>query len=164
MTKQSFVIVRDCKLPSVNVNNTNPHRPNQISWRKYRKGMIIHGEIKHENNKPAFIMSEGIVVPLYCAKAIITKEIVSSATGQEVADAKNKEVIKEATTKVRYLDSAIVGAVVGCAIVWFANKKQWIKVPQKEHYLYGALGGALLGAYIIYRTNNTKKVKIIRPE
>jgi len=164
MAKATYVIVRKCKLPSVMVDNTNPHNPNQISWKTFQKGDIINGELKHANNKPAFVLSNGIVVPLYCVKAVVTKEIVSSATGEEKAMEQNKKVIVETTAKVRYLDYAIVGALAGCGVVYFAQKKAWIKVPNKENYLYGAIAGALAGVYIIYRTRNTSKIKITKPE
>ena len=164
MAKSSYVITRNCKLPSVMVDNTNPRNPNQISWKTFRKGDIINGELKHANNKPAFVLCEGIVVPLYCIKAVVTKEITSDATGEEKSMEQTKKVIVEATTKVRYLDYAIGGALLGCGAVYFAQKKNWIKEPKKENYLYGAVAGALAGAYIIYRAKNTNKIKITKPE
>jgi len=158
MAKATYVIVRNCKLPSVAIDNRNPHKPNQVSFKTFRKGDIINGEMKHQNNQPAFILSEGIVVPLYCVKAVVTKEIMSEATGEEKVKAIEKKVAIETVGKVKYLDYAIVGAVVGCGAVYLAHKKDWIKNHDKQHYAYGAIAGALLGAYIVYRTKSIRKI------
>ena len=161
MAKATYVIIRNCKLPSVVVDNRHPHKPNQVSFRTFRKGDIINGELKHQNNQPAFILSEGIVVPLYCVKAIVTKEIMSEATGEEKAKAVEKKVAVETVKKVKYLDYAIIGAVVGVGAVYLAHKKDWIKTHDNKHYAYGAIAGALLGAYIVYRT---KSIRTITPK
>lgn len=163
MSKQSYVISKDCRVPSV-VVSTHPKRGTQMNFKTFRRGDIIQGEMKHSGNEPAFILSDNLVIPIACVKVLETREILSEASGtptQAEADKAIKDVVVKTTPKVQYLDAAIIGAIAGAAIVFIIEKKTtWIKVPAKEYKIYGALAGALAGAYFIYRNKNTTKVTI----
>jgi hypothetical protein len=139
------------------------HNPQSIKFKKFNKGQIVRGELKHANNKPAFLLVNGVcVVPLDIVKELVTKEVVSNATGGS-ATPKIKKVKVPTNPKVRYADAMILGAIVGVVGVYVAEKQGWIAEPDRKYKLYGALAGAALAAYVVYRTNNAKpKVQIIK--
>jgi hypothetical protein len=140
------------------------HNPTSIKFKKFQKGEIVRGELKHANNKPAFILVNGVcVVPLDLVKELVTKEVVSNASGGgSFPDSKPKKVKVPTNPKVRYADAMILGAIVGALGVWVAEKQGWIAEPDRKYKLYGALAGAALAAYVVYRTNNARpKVQIV---
>lgn len=162
MALKSYVIKQAVKVPYV-TNTGHAARPTQIKFKRYKKGDIITGELKHANNRPAFILVKGVLpVPVWAVKELISKEIVSNADGSE------KMVDKTITStsnvdpypKVKVADAAIVGAIVGVIAVWFAEKKGYIKEPDRKNKLYGALGGAALFGYVAFRAKKKKPKKI----
>jgi hypothetical protein len=164
MAQKSYILTRDYKSPMV-VATGMAHNPTSIKFKKFQKGQIVRGELKHANNKPAFILVNGVcVVPLDLVKELVTKEVVSNASGggSSFPDSKPKKVKVPTNPKVRYADAMILGAIVGALGVWVAEKQGWIAEPDRKYKLYGALGGAALAAYVVYRTNNARpKVQIV---
>ncbi len=164
MAKTTYLVTDDFKTPYVRSTN-NPRNPTEIKYKIFKKGELIAGELKHANNKPAFVLYNGVaVVPLSVIKAVVTKEILSSATGgagdtTPLNQETTKKIVEVKNPKLKYMDAAIIGAVIGLATVYLANKKAWIKVPANVNYAYGAGIGALAAAYIIYRSNNKPKQK-----
>jgi hypothetical protein len=163
--KKTYVITKDVKVPIV-VNGGQAHRPAQVRYKTYRKGEMIQGELKHSNNKPAFVLVGSMgVVPLNCIQEVTSVPVTSNAIG-EVNDAtipKESEPKKE--PKVQYGDAMIIGALVGFVGVYMAQKYGYLGEEDKKYRLYGALGGGLLGLYWVYRNKNTsKKVKIVKSE
>ena len=168
MAKSSYIVIKDFKTPYI-TSSHDPRNPIKTNWKKFRRGDIISGELKHANNKPAFVLYNGVaVIPLNVIKAVVTKEILSSASGPGKESEGNTElpgrettrnVVKIENPRVKYTDAAIVGAIIGLAGVFLANKKGWIKVPATINFAYGAGAGALLAAYFIYRNNNKPKIK-----
>lgn len=160
------MITHEFKSPYV-VASGNPRNPTETRYKRFKKGELISGELKHNNNKPAFVLYNGVVVvPLSVIRAVVTKEILSSASGEEVNKIPNgqettKNFIINKNPKTRYMDAAIAGAIFGLVAVFVANKKGWIKVPMNINYGYGVGAGALLAVYLIYRSNNKPKSKIV---
>lgn len=148
------------------VNSGNPRNPTAIRQKRFKQGQIISGVMQMVNGKPNFVLyNDVVVIPLSVIKAVVTKEIVSNATGPANAIPNGQETTKNfiisKDPKTKYMDTAIVGAVLGLAVVYLANKKQWIKVPMPINFAYGAGIGAALGLYFIYRQNNKPKTKIV---
>jgi len=162
MAQKSYIFTRDYKSPMV-VATGMAHNPQAVKFKKFQKGEIVRGELKHANNKPAFLLVNGVcVVPLDIVKELVTKEVVSNASGGST-EPKVKKVKVATNPKVRYADAMILGAIVGIVGVYVAEKQGWIAEPDRKYKLYGALGGAALAAYVVYRTNNAKpKVQIIK--
>jgi hypothetical protein len=163
MAQKSYIFTKDFKSPMV-VATGLAHNPQSIKFKRFQKGQIVRGEIKHANNKPAFILVNGVcVVPLDVVKELVTKAVVSNADGGSDAPKKAKKVVVPTNPKVRYVDAMILGAIVGALGVYLAEKQGWIGEPDRKYKLYGALGGAALASYIVYRTNNARpKVQIVR--
>jgi len=164
MAQKSYIFTRDYKSPIV-VATGLAHNPQAIKFKKFQKGEIVKGELKHANNKPAFILINGVcVVPLDVVRELVTKSVVSNVDGggDSFPDAKPKKVKAPTNPKVKYGDAMIIGAVIGAVGVWIAEKQGWIAEPDRKYKLYGALGGAALASYIVYRTNNARpKVQIV---
>jgi hypothetical protein len=165
MAQKSYIITNDFKAPYVQVTGI-PHNPQAIKMKKFRKGDIIRGELKHANNKPAFILVNGvIVVPLDVVKELVTKSVVSNADGKSSKNetSKIKTINVPTNPKVKYADAIILGAILGVAGAFVAEKQGWLTEPDKKNKLYGAAIGALAAAYIVYRTNNAKaKIKVVK--
>ena len=164
MAQKSYIFTHDFKAPYVTATGM-PHNPQAIKFKRFQKGQIARGELKHANNKPAFLLVNGVcVVPLDILKELVTKA-VSNADGAAPVSDKPKVVKVPTNPKVRYADAMIIGAIVGVVGVYVAEKQGWIAEPDKKYKLYGALIGAAGAAYIVYRTNNAKpKVQVVRKQ
>jgi len=162
MALKSYILTNDWKAPYVTATG-HPKNPQAIRFKQFKKGTIIKAELKHANNKPAFLLVSGVcVVPLNVVKELVTKEIISNVDGQ--GSIKNAVVEKvggssKANTnpKVRYIDSAIIGAIVGFGGVILAEKQGWLTEVNSKYRLYGAIGGALLLTYVVYRSKTYKR-------
>ena len=156
MASKSYIVIQDFKSPIVRVTGM-PHKPQEILMKRFRKGEIIKGELKHANNKPAFILVGGAaVVPLGVVKELVTKEIVSDASG-ESKPAIKIEPIKN--PRMKYLDGIVLGSVLGVGGAYLAEKQGWIAQPDKKNKIYGALIGAAIGLYLVYRFKLNVKPK-----
>lgn len=164
--KGTYVIAKDFKSPYV-VSSRDPRNPTQIRWKHFKRGEIIAAEMHLDGKgQPKLLMYNGVcVVPLSVAKAVVTKEIISSASGAANTDMPGTETTKKIVTvknpKTRYIDAGIFGALLGMGVVLLANKQNWIVNQDKKHYLYGAGVGAAAAMYFIYRKNNNQKVKTL---
>ena len=162
MAIKSYIVTQNFKSPYVQVTG-RPDRPQAIKFKQFRRGDIVKGELKHANNQPAFVLAEGtLVLPLEVVKELVTKEIVSYASGSTESQLpKASEVVKLSTNpKVQYIDAALIGAIIGFGGVYFAEKKNWLPVDaDKRMKIYGALVGAALGAYLVYRFKSNKQTK-----
>lgn len=170
MAQKSYIITHDFNAPYVRVTGI-PHKPQEIKAKRFRKGDIIKGELKHANNKPAFILvGSGCIVPLDVVRELTTKAIGGTAPTAKTSSSfdgtpKTKKVSVPTNPKVRYVDAMVIGAIVGALAVFIAEKQGLIGEPDKKYKLYGAIGGAVLGAYVVYRTSNAKpKVKIVNQQ
>jgi hypothetical protein len=168
MAQKSYIITHDFNAPYVQVTGI-PHKPQEVKAKRFRKGDIIRGELKHANNKPAFILvGEGCIVPLDVVRELTTKAVggtIPTNTSSFDGVPKTKKVSLPTNPKVRYADAMVIGAILGAVGVYVAEKQGLIGEPDKKYKLYGAIGGALLGAYIVYRTSNAKaKVKIVNQQ
>jgi|TARA_R110000744_G_scaffold232318_2_gene350383 hypothetical protein len=164
MALKSYILTNDYKAPYVTATGL-PHNPSAIRFKQYRKGEIIKGEMKHANNKPAFILVSGVcVVPLEAVKELITKEVISHADGEgsikkKITDSVGGSSKANSNPKVRYLDALLLGSLIGFGGVMLAEKQGYITVPDKKYRLYGALGVGAIAMYVVYR-GQTKKTKI----
>jgi hypothetical protein len=166
MAQKSYIFTHDFKAPYVTATGM-PHNPQAIKFKRFQKGEIVRGELKHANNKPAFLLVNGVcVVPLDIVKELVTKAVSNAdGGGSSFPDSKPKVVKVPTNPKVRYADAMIIGAIVGVVGVYIAEKQGWIAEPDKKYKLYGALIGAAGAAYIVYRTNNAKpKVQIVKKQ
>lgn len=169
MALKSYILTNDYKAPYVTATGL-AHNPSAIRFKQFRKGEIIKGEMKHANNKPAFILVNGVcVVPLDVVKELVTKEVISHADGEssikeKVVSTLGGSSAKNANPKVRYIDALLIGAIVGFAGVILAEKQGWIAEPDKKYRLYGAVGFGALAMYIVYRSKTQKKTIQIKKE
>lgn len=171
MALKSYIITHDVKSPYI-VATGLPHNPQEVRLKLFRKGQVVKGELKHANNKPAFLLVNGVcVIGLDVVKELVTKEINSNASGGTTTSAakvidKTVGLSKDnSNPKVRYIDAMIVGALLGVGAVFLADKQGWIKEPDKKHKLYGAIGGAIVGYYFMYRKKTQKpKFKLTKTD
>lgn len=153
MALRSYVITQTYKAPVVRVTGL-PHKPQQITFKTFRKGEIIKGEMKHANNKPAFVLVDGImVVPLEVLREVVTKEITTGVDATQVKTDSTQKVMT-GTYSIRYADAIIIGSILGIGGAYLAEKQGWIAQPDKKNKLYGALIGAGLGLYLVYRSKS----------
>jgi len=83
MALKSYIVTQDFKSPVVRVTGVPP-KPQEIRFKRFRKGEIIKGELKHANNDPAFILVVAAgVVSLNVVKELSTQEIVIDAQSAE---------------------------------------------------------------------------------
>jgi hypothetical protein len=169
MAQKTYIFTHDCKAPYVEITG-KPHQPQEIKFLKFRRGDQVKGELKHANNKPAFILGpKNAIIPLDCVKELITKAVVgadsqtvSSFNGNSSDPSEPKKVLVPTNPKVRYMDAMLLGAAVGLVGVVIAEKQGWISEPDSKYKWYGAAAGAAAAAYIVYRTSNAKpKVQIV---
>lgn len=157
----TYTLIKDFNAPAVIVN-LHLKRPTEVCYKKFKKGDMIQGELKHVNNKPAIVIVRGqLVFPVSVLRAVVTKEIISDASGETKKPATIETVLPKAKTqKIQYLDAAIIGALAGAGIVYVAERKGWMP-PATDHKnkVYGAIVGALAAFYILYRRNQNKMVK-----
>jgi len=154
MALESFVIKTSCRVPYV-TNTGHAARPTQIKFKKFKKGDIINGEMKHANNAPAFVLGKvDLQVTIGCVKKLVTKEISTGADGKTTV--KDKTITAPPShvdpyPKMKVSDAVIVGAIAGAIGVYFAEKKNIIKEPTPKNKVFGAVGGALIFGYLAYR-------------
>tara|TARA_R110000851_G_scaffold23438_2_gene68599 strand:+ start:29 stop:559 length:531 start_codon:yes stop_codon:yes gene_type:complete len=167
MALKSYILTKDFKSPYVTSTGL-PHNPQAIRFKQFRKGEVVNGEMKHANNKPAFVLVNGVcVVPLQVIKELVTKEVVSHADGQGKQKGPIKDIInknvgsakKNSNPKIAYADALLIGAVVGFGGVILAEKQGWITEQDNKYRLYGAVGVSALAMYFVYRQKTQKKVK-----
>ena len=169
--KKSYVINQDFKTPYVRMTGV-PHKPQEIKFLKFRRGDQVRGELKHAQNKPAFILGpKNVIIPIDVVKELVTKKVVGGDAPNETSafsgttSGETKKVMVPTNPKVRYIDAMLAGAVIGVIGVVIAEKQGWIGEPDKKYKFYGALAGAVAAAYVVYRTSNGKpKVQIVNKE
>ena len=161
---KSYVLTQNYKAPYV-IATGHPRNPQSVMMKSFRNGEIVKGELKHANNKPAFILVAGtLVLPLSVVKEVTTKEVISNATGANNANNTATEVAsteKIPNKKLKYIDSVLIGTVLGFGAIYLAENQGWLPEGSdiKKYRMYGALGGALIGAYFVFRQENTITVK-----
>jgi len=161
MAIKSYIVTQDCNSPYVSYTG-HPKNPNSIKMKRFRKGEIVNGELKHANNKPAFVLVEGsLVLPLESVKEIVSKEITSNANGDDSKSENTKKSIIENPPKIQYIDGVVIGAILGAGAIYLAEKQGWIAMPEKKNKIYGAIAGALLSVYLIHRFKLNKPQKQI---
>ena len=170
MALKSYILTNDWKAPYV-TSTGHPKNPQAIRFKQFKKGTIVKAELKHANNKPAFLLVSGVcVVPLNVVKELVTKEVISNVDGQgsikdKVVSTVGGSSKTNSNAKIKYIDSAIIGALVGFGAIVLSEKQGWIPEVDKKYRLYGALGGALLLSYVMYRSNTNKKnIKVNKQE
>jgi hypothetical protein len=166
-----YIVIKTFKSPVIYSGGSHPKLQAQVKYMTFKKGSVLDGTLKTKaNGEPDYIIHKGcVVVPIAAVKELITKAIVTSnadgATSSETP--KQKSIIPESKSKVRYIDSAIIGGLVGLGAVWFAEKKGWLveaaesKIPH-QNKLAGVLIGGLLGAYYTFRKNIQTGIKVVK--
>jgi len=159
--KKTYIITKDVKVPFV-VNSGQAHKPAQIRYKVFRKGKMVKGELKHSNNKPAFVLVGTMgVLPLNCVQEVTSTPIVSNFDDNSDEIEIKKETKQE--PKVQYGDALIIGALLGLLAVYGAQKYNYLDAEEKKYKLYGAVVGGVLGLYYVYRKKNVvKNVKIVK--
>jgi len=167
MAQKTYIFTHDCKAPYVEITG-KPHMPQEVKFLKFRRGDQVRGEIKHSNNKPAFILGpKNAIIPLDVVKELVTKAVVGDTPSLAASSFDGPTQPKSVPTnpKVRYIDAMLLGAVVGLVAVVVAEKQGWISEPDSKYKWYGAGLGAVAAGYIVYRTSNAKpKVQIVNKE
>jgi len=158
--KKTYIISNDVKVPMV-VNSGQAHRPPDIRFKTFRKGELVQGELKHQDNKPAFVLVGRMgVLPLTCVQEV-TSIPVSGADGKITETADTKKEIEVSNKQVKYGDGILFGALFGLIAVHLAQKYDYIDSENNKLKLYGALGGGILGMYLVYRSSNKNNQKPI---
>lgn len=164
---KSYIATKQINVPII---ETGGHRGAKVRSHIIRKGAIFQGELKHANNKPAFILvGKTGVVPIDSVQEVSAKPIGSEETSSAIgdseqvkqADQKNKSIISS-NPKIKYGDAFIIGALVGFVGVHLAQKHNYLPAEDKKLKLYGALGCSLLGMYIVYRITNNSDKKVVK--
>jgi hypothetical protein len=168
MAQKTYIFTHDCKTPYVEITG-KPHMPQEIKFLKFRRGDQVRGELKHANNKPAFILGpKNAIIPMDCVKELVTKAVVGDTPTMAASSFNGAQTTKTAVPtnpKVRYIDAMLLGGAVGLVAVVVAEKQGWIAESDPKYKWYGALVGAVGAAYIVYRTSNAKpKVQIVNKE
>jgi ABC-type enterobactin transport system permease subunit len=151
--KKSYVFKQDFKAPYV-VSTGLPHRPTKIMLKKYKRGQIIQGQMVMAKGKPSVLLVSGVIpIPLTVIREVITKEIVqSNASGTPTTTTNlSSAVVVGKKSNTRYIDAAILGAILGLGAAYFLEKRNLLGQPDKKNKLYGAAIGAVLAMYFIYR-------------
>jgi len=164
--KKTYILTRDVNCPVVATGGT-AHKQTQMRMRRFRRGQLVQGELKHSNNRPAFILvGRMCVIPIDAVKEIQGKDVVSKFEGADMDQQKKAPIqpapLQSSNPKVKYLDALLIGGLVGFVAVYFAEKKGYITSEDNKNKMYGAIGGAILGAYLVYRHETSKKV-IVKP-
>ena len=159
----NYVLTQNFNAPYV-VATGLAHNPSAVKMKKFRKGDIVKGELKHSNNQPAFILVEGtLVLPLGVIKQLVTKDVVSYVDGDNQSVNETKKINQTKDPKTRYVDAAIVGAIVGFVAGHIAEKQGWVQRDELNTYKNKVIGagiGALLAAYFVYRKKMSKTITI----
>jgi len=151
--KKSYVFKQDFKAPYV-VATGLPHRPTKIMLKKYKRGQIIQGQMVMAKGKPSVLLVSGVIpIPLTVIREVITKEILqSNASGTPTTTTNlSSAVVVGKKSNTRYIDAAILGAILGLGAAYLAEKQNLLGQPDKKNKLYGAAIGAVLAMYFIYR-------------
>ncbi len=158
--KKRFIVTQGFKSPYMLITG-QAHRPHKIEYKSFRKGETIIGKVHYRGGKPAFVMiDETLVVPLNVIKEVLTKDVVSNATGDN-SEVKKEEKITVNSTKIskqKYVLAAIGGALIGFGVNIYAQKKGWLVPNEKNKFIAMAIGGAS-AAYLLYLCTPSPKVK-----
>lgn len=163
--KKTYIITKDVDVPVV-ASGGSAHRQSQVRMRRFRKGQLVQGELKHSNNQPSFILvGRMLVIPVEAVKEIQGKDVTSKFSGtseveQATATPKQAVVQTKQSNNVKYMDALLIGAIVGFGVIYFAEKKGWLVSEDSKMKLYGSIGGGLLGMYLVYR-NKASKPKVV---
>jgi hypothetical protein len=158
--KKTYIITKDVDVPVV-ASGGMAHKQAHVRMRRFRKGQLVQGELKHSNNEPSFILvGRMMVIPVECVKEIQGKDVTSKFSGISEAPtnitAPKQPVQTKQASSVKYMDALLIGALVGFGAIYFAEKKAWIVSEDSKMKLYGAIGGGLLGMYLVYRNKATQ--------
>ena len=165
--KKTYILIKDVKCPIVDGHNYT-HKPLQIKTKTFRKGQIVRGELKHSDNKPAFILVGSMcVIPVDAVKELTGKDVTSKFSGadmDEKAKSSTEEnkttILKKKNPKIAYIDAMLIGGILGFVGMYYAEKKQLITTEDNKLKMYGAIGGALAGLYLVYRSRANEITKI----
>lgn len=164
-----YIVIRGFKSPVAFSGGSHPGMGTQVRAMSFKRGQVIDGVLKtKEDGSPDYIIHRKcVIVPIAAVKELVTKEISSSAEGSSEAP-KEKKVITESTSKIKYIDTAIIGGAIGFALTWFLEKRGIIpadspenKVPH-QNKLIGLALGAAAGVYYTYKKNVKTGIKIVK--
>lgn len=163
-----YIVIRDFKSPVAFSGGSHPAIGTQVRAMNFKKGQVIDGVLKTKTDgSPDYIIHRKcVVVPIAAVKELVTKEVLSNAEGSD--SPKEKKVITESTSKIKYIDHAIIGGAIGFVVTWILEKRGIIpadnpenKVPH-QNKLIGLVIGAAAGAYYTYKKNVKTGIKIIK--
>lgn len=159
MKPDRYILIKTVKTPVV-INTPYPHKPTAIRYKEFKEGTTVTGTVEHRGGKPAFlVVRRRFVIPISAVKLLVTKEVETSSNAAGNTKDEFEKFAKSGNPKVKYLDAALVGGLIGAAGVFFAQKKGWINPPDRKNLVYGALGTAAVAAYLVYRVRNRNAKK-----
>lgn len=162
MKNKRYIIRNNFKSPCV-LMTQNPQNPQKVVYKTFIKGQVVTGEMKKDKqgNPAALVVGEGFVIPTSCIQELITKDVIlSNASGNDKKE-ETISVTKKSGDRMKYVDSAIVGAVLGFGAVYFAEKKNWL-TPNPNNKYIGIAIGLVLTPYLVYRFS--PKVTVTKTE
>ena len=151
--RASFMIKSVVKTPVV-IDSPLPHKPRTVKYKTFNPGDIVTGDVHTDlQGKPKFVLvGKRLVIPISAISEIVTKEAMSNADGKLAEQI--QQSVKKGKPTTKYIDGAIIGAVLGLLSVVFAERKKWIEIPTKENKMYGAAIGAAIFMYGVYKIRN----------
>lgn len=158
---KSYVLIQNYRSPYV-IATGHPRNPQAVMFKNFKKGDIVKGELKHANNKPAFVLVKGtLVLPLSVVKEVTAKDVENSDFSGESKSEESTEKKLVPNKKLKYIDSIVIGGIVGFGAVYLAETQSWLPegADSKKFRMYGAVAGALIGAYLVFRNDNKVEVK-----
>lgn len=164
-----YIVTRDFTSPVAFSGGSHPMMGAQVKQMKFKRGQVIDGVLKTKSDgSPDFIIHKRcVIVPVAAVKELVTKEVLSNAEGGSDAP-KEKKVITESTSKIKYIDSAIIGGAIGFALTYVLEKRGIIpadnpenKIPH-QNKLIGLAVGAAAGVYYTYKKNIKTGIKIVK--
>jgi len=155
--KQRFLVVQDFRSPYFMITGM-AHKPHDIRFRAFKKGMTVVGQTFYQNGKPSYVMVDNMYIfPLHTIKEIKTvQDVVSNAVGDEKKQL--EKALKKPAGNLEYVDWAIAGIAVGFGVNYLIEKKGWLKPDPKNKFIAMAVG-AVLFAYGKYRLAPAKQPK-----
>lgn len=153
--EKTFRLTKNVRTPVV-MTTPYPHKPTAIRYKEFREGQTVTGIVQERDGKPAFVVvKRRFVIPIAALQELVTREVDTTSNASGDAKKELEKFAKGGNPKVKYLDAALIGAVVGGASIWFAQRRGWINPPDKKNLGYGAMAGAALMMYAIYRIRNS---------
>lgn len=167
-----FVVSEDFTTPHI-IMTGNPRQPTKNMPKAFKRGTVIQGDIiKDKNGRPLFVLVyPDLHIPLVYLRSVKTEPLMGGPRSGPVSNVSGPQISVSqpaATTakvsfinnkKTKYIDFAIVGAILGFGVHYFAQKKEWVSSDNPNLRWYFVGGMAAAGVYVAYRMQAAEMIK-----